>query len=325
LHFPYYSRIIASLKVDDYVRIPDDVAGQSLQFGEGSFTVEAWMMPESVPTSSGTRIANNRGTGAQGEYKGWQLKIRDLDGRWRFSDSAIDDDTGNYGTYTSVNTYSYNRWYHVAMVYAADSELRFYVNGVLDGIQPIGSYGSITNDLPTAIGAAISDVGVEGTHSQFFDGVIDEVRLSDIARGEAWISAQSSNQSAPDSFYRYGTGEPLSPTAVTLSYFTGAPEIRYIQLEWETLLEIDLLGFNLYRSATLGGDRQRLNSELIPATGFGVPGSNIYDFLDTQLLTPGEQYYYWLSFVGPVGEQYHSEPAIMDAPHTIFLPIVADS
>ncbi len=58
--------------IDDYVRVPDDA---SLQFGEGSFTAEAWIYPQSVPDTGGARIVNNRGTGAGGAFAGYQLKI----------------------------------------------------------------------------------------------------------------------------------------------------------------------------------------------------------------------------------------------------------
>ena len=52
----------------DYVRVPDNTDG-SLQFGEGSFSVEAWIYPRSVTDSNGARIVNNRGTGGGGRCR----------------------------------------------------------------------------------------------------------------------------------------------------------------------------------------------------------------------------------------------------------------
>ena len=185
---------------DDYVRIPDD---SSIQFGDGSFTAEVWIYPGSVPEAGGARVINNRGTGAGGSYKGWQLKIADSTGKWKFKDAAIDDGGGSYYDYEGTPTYDYNDWYHVVMVYEADNELRFYVNGNLDGSLTVGSYGSITNSLPTAIAAAIANNGVEGTYSQHFDGIIDETRLSNVVRNAAWIKASYLNQVDPSSFYGF--------------------------------------------------------------------------------------------------------------------------
>jgi hypothetical protein len=187
---------------DDYVRMPN---AASLQFGEGSFTAEAWIYPRSVTDTSGARIVNNRGTGGGGSYRGYQLKIKNLSGNWHFSDASIDDATGNYKVFDGTNTYAYNQWYQVVMVYDADSELRFYVNGYLDGALTVGAYGDITNSLPTAIGASLADQGVEGANDrQFFDGIIDEVRLSEVARSAGWIQTSYTNQQDPSAFYLLG-------------------------------------------------------------------------------------------------------------------------
>ena len=41
----------------------------------------------------------------------------------------------------------------------------------------------------------------------YFNGAIDEVRLSNVARSAAWISTEYNNQYAPASFYVIGTLE----------------------------------------------------------------------------------------------------------------------
>jgi hypothetical protein len=98
------------------------------------------------------------------------------------------------------------------MVYEADSELKFYVNGVLDGTLFVGSYGSITNSLPTVIGASLANAGVElSSGDQLFDGIIDEVWLSNLARSTGWISTSVRNQNDPAGFSSPGS----------LEFFTG--------------------------------------------------------------------------------------------------------
>ena len=97
------------------------------------------------------------------------------------------------------------------MVYDADNELRFYVNGDLDGTLTIGPYGDITNSLPTVIGASLANEGVElPSGDQLFDGLIDEVRLSNLARSDDWIVTSYTNQNAPGSFSQRG-GLELEP------------------------------------------------------------------------------------------------------------------
>jgi hypothetical protein len=170
--------------VDDYVVVPKS---DSLKFGKGSFTVEVWVNLSTSQTTGdpGGRLANDRGTGAGGTLHGWQVKINNTgDGgkKWGFNDSGIDDATGNYGVYSpgwQVTTANYDNgeWYHVCVVYEAGTGLSFYVNAELDGEVEINNYGSLDNDLPVVIGAAIAHDGKEGQKSQFFPGIVDEIRI----------------------------------------------------------------------------------------------------------------------------------------------------
>ncbi|HIE28374.1 TPA: LamG domain-containing protein [Candidatus Poribacteria bacterium] len=179
--------------VDDYVVVEKS---DSLKFGKGSFSVEAWVNLSTKQTTGGPggRLANDRGTGAGGTLHGWQIKINNTgDGnkKWGFNDSGIDDATGNYGVYNpgwKVTTANYGNgeWYHVGVVYKAGTGLSFYVNAELDGEVEIKKYGSLDNDLPVVIGAAIAHDGKEGQLSQFFPGIVDEIRI--------WNRALSQNE-----------------------------------------------------------------------------------------------------------------------------------
>jgi hypothetical protein len=179
----------------DYVRIPKS---GSLSFGKGSFTAEAWvnLSVEQMTGNAGGRLINDRGTGAGGSYEGWQVKVNNMgqDGKWGFNDSGIDDATGNYGVYNpgwnvTKADYDNGEWHYVAVVYEAGVGLRFYVNGELDGEAEIRDYGSIDNDLPVCIGAAIAHNGQEGQQSQYFPGIIDEVRVWKIALSQDELKA----------------------------------------------------------------------------------------------------------------------------------------
>jgi hypothetical protein len=80
-----------------------------------------------------------------------------------------------------------------------------------------------------------------------------------------------------------------NPTAVTLSQGTARLIDGSMVVEWTTVQEIDLIGFNVYRSGALTGTRTRLNSSVIPATG-GFFGAT-YQFVDPTA-GPGAQYYW---------------------------------
>lgn len=116
--------------------------------------------------------------------------------------------------------------------------------------------------------------------------------------------------------------DPNYPTAVTLAGFTARPGLGYNQLTWHTLMEIDTLGFNVYRSLSpdSGNGGLRLNQALIPAQALGsVPGGS-YEFLDDQI-QPGARYYYWLEVVNRDDTQLFG-PQYTGQLIALYLPLV---
>jgi hypothetical protein len=91
-----------------------------------------------------------------------------------------------------------------------------------------------------------------------------------------------------------------NPTAVELARFEGWSEGRAIHIEWETVTEIDNLGFNLYRADTADGPYAKLNGELIPSQAPGSPVGAVYVWLDNGVQT-GQTYYYRLEDVDIYG------------------------
>ena len=81
----------------------------------------------------------------------------------------------------------------------------FYVNGQLDGTRSLSPHGSISNTLPTVIGASIYHEGnLHADDKQFFNGIIDEVRLSNGVRNAEWLQTSYTNQNNPSAFYLLG-------------------------------------------------------------------------------------------------------------------------
>ncbi|MBN1657707.1 MAG: Ig-like domain-containing protein [Anaerolineae bacterium] len=115
------------------------------------------------------------------------------------------------------------------------------------------------------------------------------------------------------------------PTAVALASFRATPGAGKILVTWETVTEIDNLGFNLLRSAASDGNYIRLNRALVPSQAPGMPGGARYTWTDNGVV-PGTTYYYRLQAVdmhgghtlhGPVWSVPGPAPA-----HKIYLPIV---
>jgi hypothetical protein len=89
------------------------------------------------------------------------------------------------------------------------------------------------------------------------------------------------------------TVEYSNPTAVTLASFTAAWQKDQVVVTWETAVEIDTLGFNLWRSETRDGSYDQVNNALIPAASPGGVWGGSYTYTDSDV-TPGRTYYYKL-------------------------------
>src|SRR5262249_53407171 len=99
---------------------------------------------------------------------------------------------GEYRTARGLAPLARNRWVHLAGVFDGKSETRFYVDGQLQQrtkfTNPVHPSG-----LPFAIGANPS---VQNTFSEYFQGLVDEVRISKSARYDGSFRPQ--RRFAPD-------------------------------------------------------------------------------------------------------------------------------
>ena len=102
-----------------------------------------------------------------------------------------------------VTPLAINTWYHVAGTYDG-TNLKVYVNGVLDGtVAYSGNFISTANELK--IGGGLSN------NTEYFPGSISDVRLWNVARTAAEISANynlelSGNESGLVALYKMGEG-----------------------------------------------------------------------------------------------------------------------
>lgn len=116
------------------------------------------------------------------------------------------------------------------------------------------------------------------------------------------------------------------PTAVTLDYFDAENTPNGVRLVWATGLEIDTLGFNLYRGNTPNGEYARINPELIRAKYIGMLQGGSYYWLDADA-QPGKTYYFMLEEVDTHGHNTRYGPAVVTppeivVPYQVYLPVV---
>jgi hypothetical protein len=94
------------------------------------------------------------------------------------------------------------------------------------------------------------------------------------------------------------TGSPTAPLAVQLGNFSTLEASDHVLLAWETVSELNNLGFNLYRSANQDNFTNgiQLNEDLISAQAPGSGQGAIYEYEDHEV-EAGMTYFYWLEDV----------------------------
>ncbi|TXC81599.1 LamG-like jellyroll fold domain-containing protein, partial [Luteibaculum oceani] len=148
---------------DDYLEVPHDAV---LNVPSGDFTLEAWIYPH----SGGSRTIFSKGHGSGGtnpdvyifQYQSNRLALylgnTSSGGQWQYSNS----------------TFSTNQWTHVAVSYDySNGQATFYINGQADGTKTFTNAPTYAGDQNSLF---IGKQGY-GCNCNYFDGVIDEVRI----------------------------------------------------------------------------------------------------------------------------------------------------
>jgi|GEM_PF-2420409 len=172
---PYTGTLGGGVTLDgyaDYILIPRKPA-----LDVQSFTLEAWVRTSTTYGAPAIFMRGN-GTGGNEIFFGF---ANNTTLRVHLDDSEAMDMSG------AVN-FADDTWHHVAMVYdSGAAEIRCYADGVL-----YGSVDSVTADLD--FGGSHALIGADfdtfnGGLGNYLNGRIDEVRLWNVARSEADISA----------------------------------------------------------------------------------------------------------------------------------------
>ena len=273
----------------DYVSLP---AGNYLD-NPGQYSVSAWIYVRSTQSWPAVALFDFN-TGVD-DPSGLAL------GNAREPLLLHDDTTNAQG---SNNPVALNTWTHLTGVWDG-TDRKIYVNGSDDsGTQADGNYNLSGNNIAL------------GFSSISLDGIVDEVRLSDIDRGACWIEGQFKTQNEPGDigdttkFYDVGTEEPSPLTFADVTTFTAEMASEGgVRLNWRTSDEISNLGFHLYREQD--GQRVRVTPEMVAGSAlFAGPGTRLnsghsYGWWDRQGRASDS---YWLEDVDLDGTRSWSGP-----------------
>lgn len=200
-----------SLNGNSYVR----VANSNSFKPAAALTLEAWVNPSSVTAWNKAIGLDYRANGSwSSPYLAYALQMNNNTQGLAFQVT----NSGNINNLNSVSTIPLNNWSHLAATFDSSSHLQtLYVNGNKDS--------SMTNNS-SAIDYGTSQDLTLGQRSPYstgegWNGLLDELRISTVARSADWIATEYNNQSSPQTFYYLG--QSSSPTITSISPSSGEP------------------------------------------------------------------------------------------------------
>jgi len=244
----------------------------ALDFGTGDFTVEAWVK-FSASQDNYDGIVVKAGTG--GPWKGWQLVLvgnKVAAEVWTTTrTSHIGVDQGLVGT-TTLND---GQWHHVALVRTgtagSDPKLLLFRDGTLEATVQHGTSGVTASEIKGSVTTtAPLYIGVERTPLLFFNGQIDEVRLSNVARYTASFTRPTgpfTDDASDVALYHFDEGS--GSTAADASGNNLTLTLNNPTWSTDTQLPVELAAY----TASVGGDAVMLRWETASETnnaGFHV-------------------------------------------------------
>lgn len=120
----------------------------------------------------------------------------------------------------SGNTYSASVWNYAVGRFISDTDRRVILNGGTEVQNTTSQTLSAPDDI--SLGAR----SVNSVHNSFFPGLLDEVRISNVDRGQDWATTEFNNLTAPSSFYSIGIEQTTTPPATSRPVF-GSNRVRF--------------------------------------------------------------------------------------------------
>jgi hypothetical protein len=190
----------------------------------------------------------------------------------------------------------------------------------------IHEYGSVTTDL------VIDYSAVPGITAP---AAIQLLKRSDAASAWSNVTADWTRDDTARTFTRSGVTDfsdfsigdnGQNPLPVHIEALTARASAEGIAINWETVSEEALAGFNIYRSEARSDAGAALNAALIPAQAPGAAAGASYTWLDRSCVA-GRTYFYTIEAIdlGGAAEHAASVSAVCAAPTAVAVAALAAS
>ena len=208
---------------DDYIEVTDPGTGSILDFNYGDdITISVWIKPTALP-SYGCILEKD-------PYEDMNYGLQNVGQQLNifYRDSA---DTYYPEYLTTENVLSTGTWYYATATYTfgTGSTAKIYIDGnerLASWNVGNGNDAPLLSNNPLWFGA--DDIGSPGSPDEEFNGIIDEVRISNIIRNSSWITTSYNTMKNHSTFINIESEEyitntsvnSISPYIVTYSPFT---------------------------------------------------------------------------------------------------------
>jgi hypothetical protein len=256
--------------------------GPAPGLGAANFTLELWFKRTAAGTGTSTGTGGVSAipllTKGRAEAEGSNVDMNYFLGIDATSGKLVadfeDSASGANHPVTGNAVIQTNTWYHAAATYDGQT-WRLYLNGVQDASLSVAAAPRSDSIQHAAIATAMTSTGVA---AGFFAGVVDEVRIWNVARTPAQILAAKNQEitSAAGLLGRWGVNEGAGTVAVTSiggvngtltngptwiagydfvpplppQNLSAAPGNGLATLVWAGNVENDVAGYNVYRSTS---------------------------------------------------------------------------
>src|SRR4051812_10979615 len=238
----------------------------------GAFTLEAWVKPETLPSSGFPGVLRKGSADVTGPLGGWLLYYDSASRLVTFKRQHGEQRVPAW-TLGPVGT-----WSHIAVTYdgTTGNTLRFYLNGTLVGTAagPPGGYGALSSTDPLQIGRGDQDSS---------DHTVDEPAIYSVALSSAAVLQH----------YQIGHGSGSGTPPGAPSHLSALGAQGGVALAWSPSNSTDVASYRVYRRNPDGtwptGALIALAGSRLAYTDRTVANATAYDYRVTAVSSPGAE------------------------------------
>ena len=173
----------------------------------GDYTVEMWVYPRSLSTEENSKV--------------WLISKRDAWGLVMHGHNNFNY-RGEWGFGGSTDDYSVelNEWTHLAVVMAQNDPEEELSNIYLNGEDAGDAYGMPPADNNNPVWIGVHELA-DGNFTGHFDGMIDEIRIHDIAFGSCALLHELRDPEYPKCPFPEANDVEIDPCGVVLTWMPG--------------------------------------------------------------------------------------------------------